>query len=41
MIPGSYQIDVSFFGIAHFKNVLGNLQYWVAIEPKYTVKPGE
>jgi hypothetical protein len=32
MIPGSYEISISFKGIAHFKNLTKPLQYWVATE---------
>lgn len=32
MIPGSYEISISFKGIAHFKNTTKPLQYWVATE---------
>lgn len=32
MIPGEYQVSISFKGIAHFKNTTSPLQYWVATE---------
>ena len=32
MIPGSYEVSISFKGIAHFKNTTKPLQYWVATE---------
>jgi hypothetical protein len=32
MIPGSYEVSISFKGIAHFRNLTKPLQYWVATE---------
>ena len=32
MIPGEYEVSISFKGIAHFKNTTKPLQYWVATE---------
>lgn len=32
MIPGTYDVSISFKGIANFKNKEKNLQYWVATE---------
>ena len=32
MIPGSYEVSISFKGIAHFKNTTKPLLYWVATE---------
>ena len=32
MIPDSYEVSISFKGIAHFKNTTKPLQYWVATE---------
>ena len=40
MIPGSYEVVISFKGIGHFKNTKDNIQYWVAFESKHT-KTGE
>jgi hypothetical protein len=36
MIPGSYQVSISFKGVAHFKNTKDDIQYWVAFEAKHT-----
>ena len=36
MIPGSYDVDISFSGVAHFKNTKEDIQYWVAFESKLT-----
>ena len=36
MIPGSYEVNVSFGGISHFKNTKDNIQYWMASETKHT-----
>ena len=36
MIPGSYDVDISFNGVAHFKNTKEDVQYWVAFESKLT-----
>jgi hypothetical protein len=32
LIPGSYDVEISSKGIAHFKNTKENLQYWIATE---------
>lgn len=32
LIPGSYEVEISSKGIAHFKNTTKNIQYWIAIE---------
>jgi hypothetical protein len=32
MIPGSYEVSISFKGIASFKNTSKPIQYWVATE---------
>jgi len=32
MIPGEYQVSISFKGIAHFQNTTKPLQYWIATE---------
>jgi hypothetical protein len=40
LIPGSYDVEISFKGIGHFKNTKAELDYWIAIEPKET-KIGE
>lgn len=37
MLPGSYDVELSFAGIAHFKHVSGDVEYWVACEEKFTV----
>ena len=34
MIPGSYDVQISFKGFAHFKNTKEDIQYWVAFEAK-------
>jgi hypothetical protein len=34
LIPGTYDVDVSFKGIGHFKNVKDNIDYWIAFESK-------
>ena len=36
MIPGSYDVEISFKGVAHFKNTKDDIQYWVAFEAKHT-----
>lgn len=36
MISGSYDVEVSSKGIASFKNKNADIQYWVAIEAKYS-----
>jgi hypothetical protein len=36
LIPGGYDIDISFKGISHFKNTNFNIQYWIAVEGKYS-----
>ena len=40
MIPGSYEVQISFKGIGHFKNTKDDIQYWIAFEAKET-KTGE
>ena len=40
MIPGSYDVTISFKGIGHFKNTKDDIQYWIAFEAKET-KIGE
>jgi hypothetical protein len=40
MIPGSYDVEVSSKGISHFKNKTVDIQYWIALESKFT-KYGE
>ena len=32
MIPGTYEVEISFKGLAHFKNTKDDIQYWVAFE---------
>ena len=39
LIPGSYEVKISFKGFAHFKNTKDDIQYWVAFEAKESVKP--
>lgn len=34
MIPGSYDVNISFKGIGHFKNTTEEVQYWIAFESK-------
>jgi hypothetical protein len=34
MIPGSYDVQISFKGIGHFKNTKNDIQYWIAFEAK-------
>jgi hypothetical protein len=36
MIPGHYDVQVSFKGISHFKNTKDDIEYWVASESKYS-----
>jgi hypothetical protein len=40
LIPGSYDVKISFKGIGHFKNTKEDIQYWIAFEAKET-KIGE
>lgn len=40
LIPGSYDVEISFKGIGHFKNTKEDIQYWIAFEAKET-KLGE
>lgn len=39
MIPGTYEVQISFKGIAHFKNTKDDVQYWIAFEGKESVVP--
>lgn len=39
MIPGSYDVVISFKGFAHFKNTKEDIQYWVAFEAKDSKVP--
>lgn len=34
MIPGTYDVNISFKGIGHFKNTVEDVQYWIAYESK-------
>jgi len=34
LIPGTYDVDISFKGLGHFKNTTTNVQYWIAYESK-------
>lgn len=36
LIPGSYDVAISFKGIGHFKNTKDDIQYWIAFEAKET-----
>ena len=40
LIPGSYDVKISFKGIGHFTNTKDDIQYWIAFEAKET-KIGE
>jgi len=40
LIPGTYDVKVSFKGIGHFQNTTDDIQYWIAFEAKET-KTGE
>lgn len=40
LIPGSYDVKISFKGIGHFTNTKEDIQYWIAFEAKET-KIGE
>lgn len=37
MIPGEYEVQISFKGFAHFKNTKEDIQYWVAFERNESV----
>ena len=39
LIPGSYNVKISFVGIGHFQNTKDDIQYWIAFEAKESVKP--
>ena len=39
MIPGSYEVTISFKGLTHFKNTKDDIQYWIANEKKGTTVP--
>jgi hypothetical protein len=34
LIPGTYDVDISFKGIGHFKNTKDDIDYWIAFESK-------
>jgi gp45 sliding clamp, C terminal len=34
MIPGAYDVEISFKGLGHFKNTKEDIQYWIAFESK-------
>jgi len=36
MIPGHYDVQVSFKGITHFKNSKDDIEYWIASESKFS-----
>jgi len=36
MVPGSYDVEVCAKGLAHFKNKAKDIQYWIALEPKFS-----
>jgi len=40
LIPGTYDVKISFKGIGHFQNTKDDIQYWIAFEAKET-KIGE
>lgn len=40
LIPGNYDVKISFKGIGHFQNTKEDIQYWIAFEAKET-KIGE
>jgi hypothetical protein len=40
LIPGTYDVKISFKGIGHFQNTKEDIQYWIAFEAKET-KIGE
>lgn len=40
LIPGSYEVTISFKGIGHFKNTKDDIEYWIAFEAKESQKPG-
>ena len=39
MIPGTYDVKISFKGLAHFKNTKEDIQYWIAFEAKESELP--
>ena len=39
LIPGSYDVVISFKGIGHFKNTKEDIQYWIAFEAKESKVP--
>ena len=39
LIPGTYDVSISFKGIGHFKNTKEDIQYWIAFEAKETKLP--
>jgi hypothetical protein len=39
LIPGTYDVQISFKGIGHFKNTKEDIQYWIAFEAKESQKP--
>jgi len=41
LIPGNYEVEISFKGIGHFTNTKDDIQYWIAFEAKESQKPGE
>jgi hypothetical protein len=36
LIPGSYDVQISFKGFGHFQNTKEDIQYWIAFEAKET-----
>ena len=40
LIPGTYEVAISFKGIAHFTNTKDDIQYWIAFEAKESQTPG-
>jgi len=40
MIPGSYEVKICAKNFAHFSHTTKDIQYWIALEPKYTKYEG-
>lgn len=36
MMPGSYDVSISFQGLSQFKSSNGDIEYWIAIEAKHS-----
>ena len=39
MIQGSYDVKITFKGLAHFKNIKEDIEYWIAFESKESKVP--